>query len=308
MEKSILIAWFQKQKVSGTLRGYFLFSVLKDRFPSRLQTSNPPARAAYLLSSTTPEMRKDYHRSYVDEPHVGRRKVILEKYPEIETLFGPDPRPIPYAIALVVAQIILSYYQQFWSWPVFLVVAWVFGGTASQALLLMAHELSHNSVFESVRMNDFFGIFCNIGNGFPSATMFKRYHIEHHRFQGMRDNSELNSSSAPPLWLFISNASGDIKYDTDIPTVLEGQIFTNTIFKIIWLTFQSLFYAVRPTLMRPKELRRIDIANILVVMSTNALCVYFFGVRSLVYIIGSSLLGEYASLNNTWSTNSMLTK
>lgn len=178
---------------------YFPFSVLKDRFPSRLQNSNPPARAAYLLSSTTPEMRKDYHRSYVDEPHVGRRKVILEKYPEIETLFGPDPRPIPYAIALVVAQIILSYYQQFWSWPVFLVVAWVFGGTASQALLLMAHELSHNSVFESVRMNDFFGIFCNIGNGFPSATMFKRYHIEHHQFQGMRDNSELNSSSAPPL-------------------------------------------------------------------------------------------------------------
>ena len=97
----------------------------------------------------------------------------------------------------------------------------------------------------------------------------------------------------------MTNASGDIKYDTDIPTVLEGQIFTSTIFKIVWLTFQSLFYAVRPTLMRPKELRRIDIANILIVMSTNALCVYFFGVRSLVYIIGSSLLGEYASLTNT---------
>lgn len=141
-------------------------------------------------------MRKDYHRSYVDEPHVGRRKVILEKYPEIETLFGPDPRPIPYAIALVIAQLILSYYQQFWSWPVFLVVAWVFGGTASQALLLMAHELSHNSVFESVRMNDFFGIFCNIGNGFPSATMFKRYHIEHHQFQGMREKTQPKASPA----------------------------------------------------------------------------------------------------------------
>lgn len=96
----------------------------------------------------------------------------------------------------------------------------------------------------------------------------------------------------------MSNSSGDIAYDTDIPTVLEGKIFTSTIFKIIWLTFQSLFYAVRPTLMRPKELRRIDIANILIVVSTNALCVYFSGVRSLVYIIGSSLLGEYTSMSN----------
>lgn len=141
-------------------------------------------------------MRVDYFRSYEDEPHLSRRKRILEKYPEIKNLFGPDPRPIPYVIALVFAQLTLSYYQQFWSWPVFLIVAWSFGGTASQALLLMAHELSHNLVFESVRMNDFFGIFCNIGNGFPSATMFKRYHMEHHMFQG-----NLKSNHGVIFWI-----------------------------------------------------------------------------------------------------------
>jgi sphingolipid delta-4 desaturase len=129
-------------------------------------------------------MKQDFHRSFTNEPHSIRRKQILEKYPQIGSLFGPDPRPIPYVIALVVGQIVLSYYQKFWSWPVFFIVAYVVGGTASQALLLMAHELSHNLVFQSVRMNDFFGIFCNIGNGFPSATMFKRYHMEHHQFQG----------------------------------------------------------------------------------------------------------------------------
>jgi sphingolipid delta-4 desaturase len=129
-------------------------------------------------------MKRDFFRSYKDEPHAARRRQILEKYPEIETLFGPDPRPIPYVIALVIGQLVLSYYQQFWSWPLFIIVAWVVGGTASQALLLMAHEVSHNLIFQSIRANDFFGIFCNIGNGFPSATMFKRYHIEHHQFQG----------------------------------------------------------------------------------------------------------------------------
>jgi hypothetical protein len=54
---------------------------------------------------------------------------------------------------------------------------------------------------------------------------------------------------------------------------------------------QSVFYAIRPTILRPKEFRRIYIANVLVIVATNALCVYFFGARSVVYILGSSLLG-----------------
>ena len=197
--------------------------------------------------------RDDFFRSYSDEPHVTRRKQILEAHPEVATLFGSDWRPAPVAVAIVVVQLALSYYQQYWSWPVFLVVAWAFGGTASQALLLMCHELSHNLVFASPRMNDYFGIFCNIGNGFPSSTMFKRYHMEHHQFQG------------------------DIDKDTDIPTVWEGQFFTNTALKIIFLMLQTLFYAIRPTLMRPKNLRTLDVINVVVVVVTNALCVYFFG-------------------------------
>ena len=191
----------------------------------------------------------------------------MEKHPEIENLFGPDSRPVPYVIAIVVTQLALSYYQQFWSWPVFLLVSWVFGATASQALLLMAHELSHNLVFKSTKLNDAFGIFCNIGNGFPSATMFKRYHMEHHQFQG------------------------DSEKDTDIPTVWEGYIFTTAPLKVLWLMSQSLFYAIRPTIMRPKQFRTLDLINIVVVLFTNFLCIYFFGTRSIVYLLGSSLLG-----------------
>ena len=43
--------------------------------------------------------------------------------------------------------------------------------------------------------------------------------------------------------------------------------------------------------MRPKEFRKIDIANVLIIAATNATCAYFFGARSVVYILGSSLLG-----------------
>ena len=241
-------------------------------------------------------MKRDFYRSYADEPHISRRKQILEKYPEIENLFGPDPRPIPFVVALVVGQLTISYYQQFWSWPVFIIVAYVIGGTASQALLLMAHELSHNLVFQSVRMNDFFGIFCNIGNGFPSATMFKRYHMEHHQFQGKLERFSAPSDNYILLKDIEDDSlqslfSGDVHKDTDIPTVSEGLYFTSAFLKIMWLISQSIFYAIRPTLMRPKEFRRIDVANVLIIIMTNSACVYFFGPRSVVYILGSSILG-----------------
>ena len=94
-------------------------------------------------------------------------------------------------------------------------------------------------------------------------------------------------------------STGDIHKDTDIPTVAEGQFVTSTFFKIMWLISQSIFYAIRPTLMRPKEFRRIDVANVLIIILTNSACVYFFGLRSVVYILGSSILGKYKYLTMT---------
>jgi sphingolipid delta-4 desaturase len=85
--------------------------------------------------------------------------------------------------------------------------------------------------------------------------------------------------------------TGDIDKDTDIPTVTEGLFFTNPALKIGWLLCQSVFYAIRPTLMRPKEFRRIDIANVVIIVITNGLVVYCCGARGLVYLLGSSILG-----------------
>jgi len=69
-------------------------------------------------------MRNNFLLASSDEPHAVRRKKILEKHPEIETLFGNDPTPVPYVIALVVSQLLIAYFQQSWSWWFFFVVAW----------------------------------------------------------------------------------------------------------------------------------------------------------------------------------------
>jgi len=211
--------------------------------------------------------RDDFLLSYTDEPHASRRKIILKKYPQIEKLFGPDSRPVPYVIAIVISQFVLAYAQRFWSFPFFLFVAWAYGGAASHSLSLMTHEVSHNLVFESKFYNDYFGIFCNIGMGLPTSTMFKRYHMEHHLFQGVFGK------------------------DVDIPTHWEGRMFTGIILKMVWLFLQPVFYAVRPTLINHKDMRPLDVFNISFIALTDAVVVILLGPRALLYLTLSTLLG-----------------
>lgn len=146
-------------------------------------------------------------------------------------------------------------------------MAWIYGGAANHSLSLMTHELSHNLLFSTQVLNEYFGIFCNIAMGIPSSTMFKRYHMEHHQFQG------------------------DAEKDVDIPTAWEGRFFTNTFLKAIWLLCQPLFYAIRPMVVRPKKPRFIDTMNTIIIIFTDILIMYFFGWRAVLYLVLSTLLG-----------------
>ena len=212
-------------------------------------------------------MRKDFFRSDSNEPHAARRREILSKHPEIEELFGADSRPVPYVLAIIASQLSLAYFQKDFSWIAFFLVAWIYGGAASHALSLMTHELSHNLVFETKEYNEYFGIVCNIGMGVPSSTMFKRYHMEHHMFQG------------------------DVHKDVDCPTEWEGKFFTNTILKAVWLLLQPLFYSLRPMVVRPKDPRFLDIVNTVIIIASNFIVLHTCGARGVLYLVLSTLLG-----------------
>lgn len=212
-------------------------------------------------------MRTDFYTSETDEPHATRRRVILEKHPEIETLFGPDIRPFPVVILIILSQLYLAHLSVNWSWPFFLFIAWSYGGAANHALSLMTHELSHNLMFKTRILNDYFGIVCNIAMAIPSSTMFKRYHMEHHQFQG------------------------DQEKDVDIPTRWEGEFFKGTFLKCIWLLLQPLFYALRPTIVRPKAPRPLDIFNTVAILTTDAIIAYYLSPVCVLYLVLSTLLG-----------------
>lgn len=212
--------------------------------------------------------RTDFFRSTTDEPHVGRRKAILKAHPEIETLFTPDSRPAPYVIAMVLSQWALAYLSNYMSWPVFFLIAYVYGGTVSHSLSLMTHELSHNLIFKGKSANEYFAIFCNMGMGIPAATTFKRYHMEHHQFQGVEGK------------------------DADIPTYWEGSAFTNKFLKLFYLICMPIAYGARPGIVHPKALNKMELINYAIVLSWDVVLVYLTGLSGLAYILTSLVLGH----------------
>jgi sphingolipid 4-desaturase/C4-monooxygenase len=161
----------------------------------------------------------------------------------------------------------LAYLSKFMSWPVFILTAWVYGGAASHALSLMTHEISHNLLFKSKKANEYFGIFCNVGMGLPTSTTFKRYHMEHHQFQGYEG------------------------IDCDIPTDIEGKFFTTPARKILFLLFQSVFYGVRPGLVRPKNLNDLDKLNYACIAVSDIVVYLTCGGCGLGYLLLSLVLG-----------------
>jgi sphingolipid delta-4 desaturase len=84
---------------------------------------------------------------------------------------------------------------------------------------------------------------------------------------------------------------GVVGKDVDIPHKLEGKVFNGVFLKILWLFFQPIFYAVRPSIINHKDLKLLDVYNICVILFTDVLIVAFLGPRALLYLILSTLLG-----------------
>jgi sphingolipid delta-4 desaturase len=203
------------------------------------------------------------------EPHAIRRQRILERYPQIKKLYGPEWRTIPIVFSLVTAQIIFCYLIKLYdpSWPLLIASAWIISGTINHTLQLAVHEVSHNLACKTELGNRLLAIFANLPTVFASAITFSKYHMEHHGRQGTDG------------------------IDTDIATDLEVRIFSNTFMKILWIALQPFFYAFRPIIIRPKPVGLWEVFNWVCSISFDLAIVYFFGSKALCYLIAGTLLG-----------------
>lgn len=212
--------------------------------------------------------RTDFEWTYTEEPHASRRKVMLEKYPQIKKLFGYDPNFKFVAGGMVLMQMLMLFVMKDRSWPTIILTAYCFGGVINHSLMLAVHEIAHNLAFGHARpmANRLFGFFCNLPIGLPMSISFKKYHLEHHRYQG------------------------DEVADTDIPTYLEAKLFCTTWGKFCWVVLQPFFYIFRPLVVNPKPPTQLEIINTIIQLIFDAIVVYFFGWRVMAYLVIGSIL------------------
>ena len=246
------------------------------RVGSLLRTSASPSHpdaTFYLTPSAKPHYTardptaREFTWAHTEEPHSERRKIILVKHPDIVKLYGTDPITFPIVVSIVLLQLLVAYYIQWASWPVLFLASWVVSATLNHSLQTAVHELSHNLCFATPVLNKWTAIFCNLPTAFPSSVSFQRYHFDHHHSLGVDD------------------------IDPDVPTYAEVNVFVNSALKCLWLTLQPIFYAFRPTIIRPKSFGKWEAINFTICIAFDLFVLYVWGIKPLAYFILGTILG-----------------
>uniref|UniRef100_A0A6B2LB37 Fatty acid desaturase domain-containing protein n=1 Tax=Arcella intermedia TaxID=1963864 RepID=A0A6B2LB37_9EUKA len=192
---------------------------------------------------------------------------MLEKYPQIKMLYGPDSVSWMKVALCFVLQIAACYFVRDMGVVGFLVLAWAWGGTINHSLMLAIHELSHDLMFHESWKNLWFGIFTSLPLSLPISIGFKKYHRIHHSKQG---------------WAGV---------DPDLPTFWEGRTFQSVPMKILFMFFQPFFYVGRPIVVFPMPMQTEEYYAWAVQIAFDITILHFFGGKALLYLLIGTLLG-----------------
>jgi len=236
------------------------------RSPRRTVVTQPTSEDDGVSHPAPPQDPSDFLWIMTEEPHRSRRVAIMKAHPEVTKLMGHEPLTkyiVLFVVFLQLTSAVLLRYTRPTS-PWFILCAYAIGGTANHNLFLAIHEITHNLAFKRIIPNKLLAIFANLPIGIPYGIMFKRYHIEHHKFLG------------------------EDGIDTDLPSQLELICLNNVLGKVFFATFQIFFYALRPGLVRSQTLTRWHALNFGVQFVFDYLLVTYAGWRPLVYLLMSS--------------------
>lgn len=204
---------------------------------------------------------------YTDEPnpHVGRTKEIIQKYPEIKNLMGRNPITFWYILGIVLLQLGIAFLLRDQAWWLILIVAYGVGAFANHALFVLVHDCSHNMVFKNTNANIWAGILCDLPNVFPVSVGFRKYHLKHHAFQG------------------------DYHLDADLPSRWEAKLIGNGFFgKALWLFLFPVFQGLRPSRLKEIQFNSKWVwINLGTVILFDIAVVYFLGWMSFFYLAAS---------------------
>ncbi|TBU61041.1 dihydroceramide delta(4)-desaturase [Dichomitus squalens] len=261
-------------------------SLDEGRSPRRTEVPSPTEKDDGKHFTGPPQDPSDFLWLMTEEPHRSRRMAIMKAHPEVTKLMGHEPLTkwvVLGVVSLQIALAILLRHTRPLS-PLFILTAYVIGGTANHNLFLAIHEITHNLAFRRPNLNKALAVFANLPIGIPYSAAFKRYHIEHHKFLG------------------------EDGIDTDLPTNLELICLNNVLGKVFFTTFQILFYALRPGFVRTQAFTQWHFFNLVTELLFDYVLVKAFGVRPLIYLLASSffagslhpLAGHFIAEHYVW--------
>ena len=239
-----------------------IFKVIKNK---KLSSSSANNKITLRTDYDWVRSRDDYHT------HKRRREAILHAHPEIRNLMVFDPWFKWHALAVFTVQmcsyVAISYYISPNNYLLLAVLAYLIGGPLNQSLITSLHDISHKQAFGYGRpmANSLFGILVNLPIGAPIFASFNANHPLHHRYLGKR-------------------------LDADIPTEWEGRWFNTPVRKVFWLTFMSLFYAIRPFIVTPKPLVPMEIIGFVIQLVFDILIYHYLGFGVLFYMLFGSFI------------------
>ncbi|KAJ2597915.1 sphingolipid delta-4 desaturase [Coemansia sp. RSA 1722] len=206
-----------------------------------------------------------------DEPHRKRQKAILAKHPEVRDLYGNEPLTAVIGLAVTVVQFAVAYAVGcVWKdmhWAAIVAIAYAVGGTISALFGVIIHEAGHNLVFKRPLLNRLTGMMVNTPMVVPISQSFRRYHLEHHQFQG------------------VEGMDPDLPLDSEIKL-----IHNNPLLKTLWVFCYSVMYVARGAAMKKKP-QRWELINLWAMLMVDVLIVKFWSVRSLAYLAVSVFFG-----------------
>jgi len=102
-------------------------------------------------------------------------KCVRSIYIQVTKLMGHEPLTKWIVLLVVSIQLAVAFSLRNTSphSPLFVLVAYVIGGTANQNLFLAIHEITHNLAFKGIKANKFLAMFANLPVGIPYSVTFK---------------------------------------------------------------------------------------------------------------------------------------
>ncbi|CAH1763921.1 15584_t:CDS:2 [Entrophospora sp. SA101] len=237
------------------------------------EKDNPDYRQPLYLGTwkkSIPYIDDDIAIDDMDEPHMKRKVTIIKKYPEIEKLYGYDLRTLPLTIIACFMQVMAAYVfgKILIDWNLtMLFYGYFIGAFISQLFGVVIHEACHCLIAPTVLQNRIIGLIANIGLPFPIAMSFRRYHLEHHTYQGVLGS------------------------DPDLPLEWEKKMIRgNAFLKFLWLNIYPIMYVVRGLAMQ-KSPSFWEYVNWVFTITTDIMIYKYCGLRGLIYLVLSLWFG-----------------